>query len=192
MPMLSRLSRRGCLALAGASLACVLDARHAEAAVFRALSLQSLLRASHNVSAVTVLLAECHYVTMGSSRRIVTDTRVQIESALGRGSAGDAEVLVRTLGGVVGERGELVDGQAVLGTGERAVLFLGRSVPGLYFVVGMAQGHYPIRRGEDGTSRLASSPRLPKLLQTSGVGAAELLVGRSVDHARRVIRGAEQ
>jgi hypothetical protein len=176
----------------GACLASLACPKLAEAAVFRALSLEALLVESETVSVVIALAAECHYETIGSRRVIVTDTRVRIERTLGGRSTADSECLVRSLGGIVGERGELVDGQAVLPLGRRALVFLGRSAPSLYFVTGMAQGHFPLVRARDGIERLRRSPHLPRLLSSGTVPAAELLVDRTLDQAASSIRSAER
>lgn len=176
-----------CACTFGATLA---GASPAQAALFRALSLESLVRASETVSAVTALAAECHYEAIGSARRIVTDTRVRLERSLGGRSEAESEFVIRTLGGIVGERGELVDGQATLALAQRAVVFLGRSAPALYFVVGMAQGHFPLIAGRGGVERLGLSPRLPRLLRSGEVPAAERLIHKTLEQARGIVRSA--
>jgi len=55
-------------------------------------------------------------------------------------------------------------------------------------VAGMAQGHFPIRRGSDGVERLAPSPRSPELV--GDASAAKRLIGRGVDEASDIVRKA--
>src|SRR5690606_40884069 len=56
----------------------------------------------------TALEATCRFEYIGGKRRIVTDTRFAVEAPLAKAEPGESEVLVRTLGGVIGDLGELV------------------------------------------------------------------------------------
>jgi hypothetical protein len=180
-------SRRALLCAGGVALLSALCPRHAAASVFRALSLEALLGASARVSLVTTLAAECRYVDIAGSRRIVTDTRVRVERAVA-GETTDSELMIRTLGGVVGDQGERVEGEAELALGESGLLFLVRLDGGEHGVVGMAQGHYPLRTDSAGVRRLALSPHLPRVLRSSAIPAGERLAGLSVDAAERLLR----
>jgi hypothetical protein len=68
--------------------------------------LPALVQSSRRVVVVTALGAESHFEELGRRRRVVTDTRVRIEEGLAKAEGMDAEVLVRTLGGTVGQLGE--------------------------------------------------------------------------------------
>lgn len=101
--------------------------------------------------------------------RIVTYTEVEVDHALD-GRATSKRVTVRTLGGRVGEIGQLVSGEAELQLNRKAVLFLAHTglVRGADPVLGvsaMAQGHYPLLADAAGTSRLLVSPRLARLVE---------------------------
>jgi hypothetical protein len=187
--MLPSCSRRSFVVGSLAGTAGVLLPARGEASVFRALPLSALVRASDLQALVLPLAAESKTVTLGGSRRIVTDTRVRVERTLGAGGVSEAELLIRTLGGVAGERGELVDGEARLAIGERAVLFLRPAAESTQVVVGMAQGHYPVRADEAGVERLFRSPGLPRLLRSSERPAVEELPGMRLEDARRSILG---
>jgi len=78
--------------------------------------------------------------------RIVTDTVVRvIESVEGGARVGDTFV-IRRLGGVVGDLGMHVEGEATLAPGERAIVFAKRVAPSAPLrTVGMAQGVMPVR-----------------------------------------------
>jgi hypothetical protein len=180
------LLRAGCLGVVSA-----LVARNAEASVFRALSLDALIGASARVGVATSLAAECRYAEIAGVRRIVTDTRVRVDRAL-VGETTDTELLIRTLGGVVGDQGERVEGEAELRINESGLLFLVPLDGGEHGVVAMAQGHYPLRADGAGVHRLALSPRLPRMLRASALPAGERLVGLSVDAAERLIRGVRR
>ena len=151
----------------------------------RALSLDALVQSSRRIVVVTALSAECHFEELGRRRRIVTDTRVRVEEGLAKADGVESELLVRTLGGAVGELGERVHGQAQWVTGEPCVAFLLQGPDGLHYVNGMAQGHYPIR----GAARrlLAQSPDLPDIVNFDG-SAVKALVGSELGLARDRVR----
>ena len=73
--------------------------------------------------------------------RIVTRTTVRVAAAL-KGGPGN-EVVVRSLGGVVGRTGQVAHGEARFKTGEEIVLFLS-NLGGDYRCVGMAQGKFRV------------------------------------------------
>lgn len=187
--MSSPCSRRSLLRAGGVGLAALLLPEAAEASVFRALSIEALVGASERVSLVNALAAECHYQDIAGARRIVTDTRVRVERPI-RGSTSESELMVRTLGGIVGNQGERVDGEAALVLGESALLFLLRLEDGEHGVVGMAQGHYPLRADGSGLRRLRLSPRLPPVVRANGVPASARLAGLAIDAAAQLIREA--
>jgi hypothetical protein len=183
-----RPTRRSLISGGLAGAAGLLLPHASEAAVFRALSLASLLGKSDHVLVVTALGSECRRVPMGGSTRIVTDTRMRVVRSLGQQSTPDAELMVRTLGGIVGDRGEFVDGEATLPPNESAVIFVRRHENGLHGIVGMAQGHYPLRADARGTLRLNRSPRLPRLIRSRVRAAADELTGLDLDGASERIR----
>jgi len=180
-----RVTRRLCLgAIAGIAFA----ARHAEATIMRGLTLEALVQKSDAVVIATALEAASRYVTLGGSRRIVTDTRLRIEEHVAHG-APPREVVVRVLGGRIGHAAELVEGQAELTPGVPSVLFLRAAGAELHWVNGMAQGHYPLQNAENGARFLVPSPRLPELLARAG-SAVERLSGCELAEARALISGA--
>ncbi len=78
----------------------------------------------------------------GVGRRIVTYTRLESISAIA--GTTDSTLWVRTLGGHVGNVGQIVEGEAALAIGKRSLLFLRANEGGFQEVVEMAQGHYLI------------------------------------------------
>lgn len=181
------LGRRRFLWLMGSTAtAIVLSGRPAAAGIARALSLAELVRASERCLVATTLSAEGRWEHVGGRRRIVTISRLRIDERLGGPSDGP-ELLVRTLGGHVGEVGQVVHGEAVLFLNEPALVFLTPTAEGVFAVTAMAQGHYPIRKDSSGERRTAASPRLAELV---GDGAVKVLAGRRVSEATGVVRKA--
>jgi hypothetical protein len=177
------------VAIAGPSLE---GPREARASVSVRLSLEQLVSASRYV---VVAVPEEHrsvWEDLAGGRRIVTYTKLRVERAVV--GAPEQEVWVRTLGGVVDKIGQYVAGEAALRTGERSVLFLA-DVPGALVVTGLGQGHYPLTLPKDGpVVRLRASAERPALVPRPGptIGAAEVLVGASLDDAIAAIVRAKK
>jgi hypothetical protein len=100
------------------------------------------------------------------------------------------ELLVRTLGGRVGDLGELVHGEAMIELGARGVLFV-MPTGGALAVTAMAQGHYPLLRDAAGIERLRRSPEAAELTGEDG-SAVKQLSGLLVTEARTLVRRAVQ
>lgn len=162
---------------------------NAAATVARAVSLTALVHSSRRILVVTALDAESHFEEIGRRRRIVTDTRVRVEESLAKGQGVDSELLLRTLGGRVGNMGERVHGQAQLVLGEPCVAFLLQGPEGLHYVNGMAQGHYPVRGS--GRRLLARSADLPEIIDFERSAVREL-VGSELRSATARVRALVQ
>ncbi len=187
-PSQTTFGRRALLGAGACGLCALLLPRRAEASLFRGLSLLDLSQVSELILVATPLSASSHWETLGGRRRIVTDTRVRVEDVVAKSVPADGELLVRTLGGTVGERAALVYGEAALFLNQTSVLFMVQSA-GALRVTGMAQGHYPLLADPSQTLHLTPSPRAPEL-----VGDAEpamhVLAGQELGHARALIRAA--
>lgn len=83
---------------------------------------------------------------------IYTHTRVEVLGTL-KGQATDREILVRQMGGRVGNYVMKVSGNARLKPGEEVVLFLTRDAQ-YHYVVGLAQGKYSVEADASGRKRL--------------------------------------
>lgn len=182
-------TRRGLLLGLAASAAGAGVSARASATTVRSVSLPALVRSSKRIVVVTPLDAESHFEELGRRRRIVTDTRVRLEETIAESEASETELLVRTLGGSVGDLGEHVHGQARLALGETCVVFLLPGPDGLHYVSAMAQGHYPLRRTDE--PRLLRSPDLPEILGFEG-SAVRALAGQRLGVARDRIRAASE
>jgi hypothetical protein len=183
---MGQVSRRGFLLGTGCGVALGALSTPAAATVVRSVSLPVLVQSSRRIVVMTALASHSHYEELGRRRRIVTDTRVRIEEALAKAEGIDSELLVRTLGGKVGDVGELVHGQAQLALDEPCVAFLLQGPDGLHYVNAMSQGHYPLRGS--GTRLLRASPDLPKVLGFDD-SAVKALVGSELGAATARVRG---
>ena len=134
----------------------------------RGLTLEALTKTSDRVLVGTALDSSSHWETIGGKRRIVTDTRVRVDSTVS-GPSTDSEVVVRTHGGRVGSVGELLYGEAELVLHAPCLLFL-RSSARVHHVLGMAQGHYPLRAGTKNSQYLQASPRVARALTPRTLG----------------------
>jgi hypothetical protein len=182
---MGQVTRRGLLVGMGSGLLAGAWPEPAAASVVRSLSLPALVRSSRRIVVLTALTSSCHYQELGRRRRIVTDTRVRVEDAIAKSEGIGRELVVRTLGGQLGDLGEHVRGQPLLSPAEPCVAFLLEAPDGLHYLSGMAQGHYPL--GGRAARTLARSPDLPPMLGYDG-SAVQALVGRRLDDAAVRIR----
>ncbi len=118
----------------------------ANAATVLRMELPALVAASDLVIRGIVASGSCR---VGETGRIFTDTVVHIDELL-VGEAGSDTLVVTTLGGEIGDRGQRVPGSPQLLAGDEVVLFLQR--PGAHsplartFVVGLSQGVFHVTR----------------------------------------------
>lgn len=162
--------------------------RPAHASLARAVPVEELVSRSQHVMLGEPLDAYSVWEQVGQRKHIVTYTRVRALELLGGVDPKGDELLVRTLGGRVGDLGELVHGEALLTLGERGVLFMMPTRAGLS-VTAMAQGHYPLARDAAGAERLRRSPEAKELVNEHGA-AVERLVGLRVPEARTLLERA--
>jgi hypothetical protein len=148
--------------------------------------LEALTQRSRHVLLGEPLDSYCVWERVGGRKHIVTYTRVRTHELLAGADPKADELLVRTLGGTVGELGELVHGEAVLQAGHRSVVFVMPSHDALA-VTAMAQGHYPLRRDAAGLERLLRSPHASELVGEAGA-AVKRLPGLQVREARSLLQ----
>ncbi len=148
-------------ALAGAS--------RASASVTTALSLEELTGRADDVWLARCVRSASRYDEQG---RIVTDLTLAVDDSMkGRRRAGEqAEMTV--LGGVVGDVGMQVPGEAHLAVGDEAIVFLRTGRDGRRHAVGMSQGVLPVRRGPAGPMVHPGASGLHLVPSTPGSGTA--------------------
>jgi hypothetical protein len=98
-------------------------------------------------------------------------------------------IMVRTLGGIVGDLGQVVHGEAVLGPGKRTALFLHRVNPDFFSVMAMAQGAYPIEPDAKGVHRLRAHVEALELRGATDAAVIRL-DGQSLEDAEALVAEA--
>lgn len=135
----------------------LLGSPEAEASVSIAVTVDGLVQSADAVAVVTPL--ESHSVW--EEGKIRTYTKVRVEESVAGGLATSDEAVVRTLGGVVENIGQTVDGEPVFVIGAQSLLFLRRVRSGNAFeVAARAQGQYPIVVGKSAGGAGAPSKRV--------------------------------
>jgi hypothetical protein len=182
------MNRRQSLGLMGTVAATLAFANAAQATTARAVSLPDLVRRSTRIARATTLESFARSEEIGGTRHIVTYSRLRIDDSI-QGPSGDSETLVRTLGGRVGDLGEIVHGEAELVLNETSLVFLMLDPNGVELVTAMAQGHYPVAIDRAGVPRLQPNRSMPRLIGTN-VSAVAQLAGKPFTEARALVLGA--
>jgi hypothetical protein len=174
------LSRRGVL-LGGLSAAVgVAFAGKAGATVARALTLNELVHQSRHGFVGTPVDQFGRWETVGRRSRIVTYTLVRVEAAVDGRLTPTSDVMVRTLGGAVGDIGQAVPGEALFVKGESGTMFVDEISRDLFVVTGMSQGLYPLRADAQGIRRLKAATGQLSLWGNQADAAVQRLDGRTV------------
>jgi len=161
--------------LAGAPAAALLVPSDARASVSIAIAFDALVKDADSVGVVTPQEAK----SVWEDGRIYTYTRVKIDQGVAGELGTGAEAWVRTMGGVVGKIGQMVDGEPVLTTNKPALLFLRKLKTGSgWEVSARAQGQYPVLTEETSKTR--------KLIRANSVG---VLFPPRVDAAATAVTG---
>jgi len=184
------MERRGFLSFLGTGAVGLLIGAPAGASTARALTLAELVGKSTTVIVGTAVAKRSSWVTIGGTKRIVTDTRVKIEELVSGADPSTTEIVVRTLGGAVGDVGQIVDGEAELTIGEQSMTFVTQIDPDFYGVTAMGQGHYPITADTRGRI-LRQNRQLPALVGNK-VTAVETLRGRLLTDSLALVRAVRR
>jgi hypothetical protein len=147
--------------------AAICTAPAARASLVEALDLPALVERADEVALVRAISSESHFDDHG---RIVTDTRMQVEESEKGSRAPGSVVVVRRLGGTVGDLGLRVDGEAVFEVGDAVLLFANHvGGPEVLRTVGMSQGALRIHE-ENGVRWVRSVPMGAALVKRSTGG----------------------
>jgi hypothetical protein len=184
------MDRRQSLGLMGTFTATLAFASAARATTARAVTLAELVQRSTRIARVTALDSFARSEEIGGARHIVTYSRLRIDDSL-HGPSGDSETLVRTLGGQVGDLGEIVHGEAELALNQTSLVFLMPDSNGVELVTAMAQGHYPVAIDRAGVPRLQLSRNMPRLVGPA-TPAFALLADKPFAEARALILGVRR
>lgn len=156
------LALAGALAIAGAA---ALASREAAASVSVSAFFEELVQGS--TAAAVVIPIEKQAVWEGGV--IATYTRVNVDQVMGGALPG--EVWVRTLGGAIGNIGQIVEGEAQFAVGQPSLVFVRPHVEsgsqarsGSFVVVERAQGEFTVAGGAGDARRLAQASDLGSLV----------------------------
>ncbi len=163
--------------------------RASQATTARAVSLRDLVARSTRIVLGVPLEGTPRYEQVGETRHIVTYTRFRVDELI-QGGPQEPELLVRTMGGRLGQLGEIVHGEAELALNEACVMFVHANPDGFEQVTAMAQGHYPMRSDAGGALRLSASRNMAHLIGQDS--AVTQLSGLKLDEARSLILGARK
>jgi hypothetical protein len=162
---------------------CAFATTTADASVSVALSLDEVAKTSTIVARVVPHAQSSAW----ENGRIVTTTRLGVERVLG-GTNVPAEIEVRTLGGRVGDIGQIVDGEAQFTQGTPSIVFLvPRASDGALFVSGRAQGQLVVVRAKEGREvvRVQNTGALVPRHVASALVTMTALDGRDANDAMR-------
>jgi len=165
--------------------------RDARASVSIAVTFDALVHDSS--SAVLVTAVEQRSVWEGA--RIYTYSRVHVDSSVAGELKPDDEAWVRTLGGVVGKIGQVVEGEAGFTVGRPSLVFLRKDATGTYVVTARAQGQFGLYVDEQSAVHVQRSSALGGLFAPKGPNAnlplaSDVIHGRSLTDVTKDIATA--
>ncbi len=154
---LFRVSLLSAALVAGAAALAVPTDAHASVAI--AVGFEALVKDADTVAVIVPV----EQTSVWEDGRIYTYTRVRVEQGIAGEFGTGAEGWVRTMGGVVGKIGQLVDGEPVLTPSKKSLLFLRHFRETKTFEVSArSQGQYPVV--------LDDGARVAKVVRSANVG----------------------
>jgi hypothetical protein len=177
--------------------ACVLlasaVASDARASVSIAVTWDGLLHESTAAAVVVPVQTQ----SVWENGRIYTYTRVHVQRPVAGDLAMDAEPWVRTMGGVVGKIGQIVDGEPVLTRGQSSLLFLHPGPGTVLEVTARGQGQFPVIKDATASAKLVRNTSAgavfpPRVAAGAAAPqlAADLVHGRALDDVARDVAAA--
>jgi len=162
----------------------------ARASVSIAVTWEGLLRESTGVAVVTHMEAR----SVWEDGRVVTYTHVRVDRPIAGELGAGSDAWVRTMGGVAGKVGQLVEGEAVLARGRSSLLFLHPGPAGTLAVTARGQGQFPLVADVDPArpAHLVRSGATGALLPPRSGAAAGPLLASDVLHGRVVEDAARE
>ena len=185
-------ARLWAVAFAGALLLVLALLPEARGSVSIAITWDGLLRESTASAVVTPIEA----LSVWEGGRIYTYTRVRVDRPIAGDAGAAGEMWVRTMGGIVGKLGQLVEGEAVLVPGQPSLLFVHGGPAGVTEVTGRGQGQFPVVTEANTAPRIVRNRAVGVLLSpqvhVSSAAtrlAGDVLHGRYVDDVAGEIAG---
>lgn len=163
------------------------------ASVSIAVSWEDLLQTSTAAAVMTPVDSRSAW----ENGRIYTYSHVRVARQIAGTFPSGGDLWVRTMGGIVGDTGQRIEGEPQLVVGQRSLLFLQPGANGFFHVTARAQGQFPVVA--------ASAQRPAYVVRSTSVGAlvprqqptavrtllaADALHGRTVDDAAFEIASA--
>ncbi len=141
--MMGRMMQRVSAILVGL-IAPLMIASLASATLIEALDMRTLVTDSDHIVLGTVIHTEARYDHLD---RIVTDATLRIEENMWGRAAENGTIVMRSLGGAMGDVGMRIEGEPSLDVGDRVILFA-REIRSERVLrpVGMSQGVLPVQR----------------------------------------------
>jgi hypothetical protein len=180
-------------------------ARDASASLSIAVTFDRLVQESTAVGVVTPV----EQTSLWENGRIYTYSRVHADSMIVGALDANGDAWVRSMGGVVGKVGQLVEGEAVLTVGRPSLLFLHPVVTpvsgaapvsqGFFEVSARAQGQFAVVLDADNRTRLKRSSAVGAVVAPSSTGdgngqppifATDKIHGRALADAAKDIAAA--
>jgi hypothetical protein len=178
---MAMLTRRQCVV----GIACAVLHRRRVSASSKPDALSALMMRSCCCVVGRSVAGESSWSVLGGARRIVTIHRVQVDEMLATEAAAGDELLVRTLGGRVGDVAQRVFGEAELSIDRPALLFLARLDPTTHAVTDLGRGCFPLERDAQGVARVSTDCGHARDVT---VGANQLLAGASLLEVRQLLQ----
>jgi hypothetical protein len=147
------------MGLAALPLGAVTVGGDAFASVSIAVTWERLLHDSTAAAIVTPLESTAAW----ENGRIFSYTRVRVDRPVAGDLTAGSEAWIRTMGGVVGKIGQIVEGEAVLAPAQPSLLFVHAGPAGTLEVTARGQGQFPVVAPD------AHSP--PRVVQSQAMGA---------------------
>jgi hypothetical protein len=168
----------------------------APASVSIAVTWESLL----HESTAAVLVTSIDSRPVWENGRIYTYTRVHVDRSVAGDLGENSDAWVRTMGGVVGKVGQIVEGEAAFAPGESSLLFVHPGPVGAFVVTARGQGQFPLARDPTLPPRIIKSYSVgmlvaPRVTRTAQGGAsirlaAEVLHDRPIEEAAAEVASA--
>jgi len=160
----------------------------ARASVSIAVTWEGLL---HEATAAAVL-TPLESLAAWEGGRIYTYTRMRVDRVITGELATNSDAWVRTMGGVVGKIGQIVEGEAMFADGQPSLLFLRAGPLGTLEVTARGQGQFPVVAASaigpahvvrNRAAGMLFAPQQVVISSRATRLAADVLHGRSVDDA---------
>jgi hypothetical protein len=150
--------------LRGILVACMAVAAVAAVEAQASVSIQVTWDALLHESSAAVVATPIDSRSVWENGRIYTYSHLHVDRAVAGELPAGGDAWVRTMGGVVGKVGQLVDGEPVFAVGQTSLLFLHPGPAGAFVVTARGQGQFPLVTDVD-----PKAP--PHLVRSASAGA---------------------